>query len=223
MSSGWFVSGTDTGVGKTLVTAALIHLLTKRGERVIGMKPVASGCHSTEHGLRNDDAEMLMAAANVDAEYIDINPYAFEPPISPHLAAQEIGIKIELENVFKHFEILKQHSETIVVEGVGGWMAPLGRVITNEHLAKALGLPVVLVVELRLGCISHTLLTVRAIEAAGVALVGWVANAIDPDQTRIEETVTTLRERLAAPLLGQIPYFEHCDFRTVSRCLSLPW
>ncbi len=222
MSRGWFVAGTDTGVGKTLVAATLIHLLAKRGDRVVGMKPVASGCHSTEHGLRNNDAQMLMAAANVDAEYVDINPYAFQPPISPHLAAQEVGIKIELENVFKHFEILKQKSETIVVEGVGGWMAPLGHVITNEHLAKALGLPVVLVVGLRLGCISHALLTVRAIEAAGVALAGWIANTTDPGQERIEETVTTLSQRLSAPMLGQIPYTNQCDFRSVSRYISLP-
>ncbi|MEE8388692.1 MAG: dethiobiotin synthase [Acidiferrobacterales bacterium] len=222
MSRGWFVAGTDTGVGKTLVAATLIHLLAMRGDRVVGMKPVASGCHITEHGLRNNDAEMLMAAANVDVEYIDINPYAFEPPISPHLAAQEVGIKIELENVFKHFEILKQHSENIVVEGVGGWLAPLGHVITNEHLAKTLGLPVVLVVGLRLGCISHALLTVRAIEAAGVALVGWVANTIDPGQERIEETVITLNQRLPAPMLGQIPYTNQRDFRSVSRYISLP-
>lgn len=180
MSRGWFVTGTDTGVGKTLTSAALIHLLADRGESVVGMKPVASGCHTIEHGLRNADAEMLMAAANVNADYADINPYAFEPAISPHLAAQEVGAKIELENVFKHFKILQQQSNAIVVEGVGGWMAPLGHVITNEHLAKALGLPVVMVVGLRLGCISHALLTARAIEAAGMQLAGWVANTLDP-------------------------------------------
>lgn len=222
MSRGWFVTGTDTGVGKTLVTAALIHLLAKRGESVVGMKPVASGCRNSEHGLRSEDAEIIIAAANVNADYGDINPYAFEPAISPHLAAQEVGIKIELENVFNHFEILKQHSETILVEGVGGWMAPLGHVITNEHLAKTLGLPVILVVGLRLGCISHTLLTVRAIEAADVALVGWVANTIDPNQERIEEIVTTLSKRLAAPMLGQVSHLKQCDFRAVSRCISLP-
>lgn len=221
MNRGWFITGTDTGVGKTLVSAALIHLLVEKGTRVVGMKPVASGCRGTGHGLRSDDAEMLMVAANVDADYRDINPYAFEPAISPHLAAQEVGIKIELENVFNHFEILKQQSETIVIEGVGGWMAPLGHVITNEHLAKTLGVPVILVVGLRLGCINHALLTVRAIEAAGVALDGWVANTIDPDMERIEEIVTTLSKRLAAPMLGYIPYLERCDFRVVSNHISL--
>ena len=222
MSRGWFITGTDTGVGKTLVSAAFIHLLREKGARVVGMKPVASGCRNTENGLRNDDAEMLVAAANVDADYGDINPYAFEPAISPHLAAHDVGTKIELENVFNHFEILKQQSDAIVVEGVGGWMAPLGHVITNEHLAKTLGLPVMVVVGLRLGCINHALLTVRAIEAAGIVLGGWVANTIDPDIERIEETDINLCKRWAAPMLGQVPYTERCDFKAISRHISLP-
>lgn len=220
MNRGWFVTGTDTGVGKTLVSAALLNRLAKDGEQVVGMKPVASGCHNTGSGLRSDDAEMLIAAANVDVDYGDVNPYAFEPAISPHLAAQEAGIKIELENVFKHFELLKQQSESIVVEGVGGWMAPLGHVITNEHLAKTLDLPVILVVGLRLGCINHTLLTARAIEAAGMVLRGWVANTIDPDMERIEENVATLSQRLTAPLLGRIPHLDRCDFRGISTYIS---
>jgi dethiobiotin synthetase len=222
MSRGWFVTGTDTSVGKTLVSAALINNLAKDGERVVGMKPVASGCHKTGSGLRNDDAEMLIAASNVDADYCDINPYAFEPAIAPHLAAQEEGIKIELENVFKHFELLSQKSDSIVVEGVGGWMAPLGHVITNEHLAKTLGLPVVLVVGLRLGCISHALLTARAIEAAGLGFGGWVANTIDPGMERIEENIATLGQRLAAPMLGRVPHLDRCDFRSISSYISVP-
>jgi len=185
------------------------------------MKPVASGCQSTEHGLRNNDAKILIAAANVDADYVDINPYAFEPAISPHLAAQEVGTKIELENVFNHFEILKQQSDAIVVEGVAGWMAPLGHVITNEHLAKTLGLPVIMVVGLRLGCLSHALLTARAIEAAGMQLSGWVANTLDPTMERIEENVATLNSRLPAPLLGHIPYLQRVDFTAISAHISL--
>jgi len=222
MSHGWFVTGTDTGVGKTLVSAALINLLANKGERVAGMKPVASGCHNTEHGLRNDDAEMLINAANVDADYDDINPYCFEPAISPHLAAREAGVKIELENVFNHFEIIRQQADTTVVEGVGGWMAPLGHVITNEHMAKTLGLPVILVVGLRLGCINHALLTARAIEAAGMVLAGWVANTRDPDMERLEENINTLVARLSAPLLGQVPQLIEINYKAVSHHISLP-
>jgi len=222
MSHGWFVTGTDTGVGKTLVAAALIKKLVNKREQVVGMKPVASGCHTTGSGLRSSDAEILIAAANVNTDYRDVNPYAFEPAISPHLAAQEAGIKIELENVFKHFELLKQQSETVVVEGVAGWMAPLGHVITNEHLAKALELPVILVVGLRLGCINHALLTARAIEAAGVTLAGWVANTIDPDMERIEENVTTLRQRIPAPMLGLVPHLNQNNLRTLLNYIAVP-
>jgi len=222
MSRGWFVTGTDTAVGKTLVAAALIHQLAQTGERVVGMKPVASGCRTTPDGLRNDDAEMLMAAASVNVDYRDVNPYAFEPMISPHLAAREAGEKIELENVFKHFEILAQQSDAIVIEGVGGWMAPLGHIITNEHMARTLDLPVILVVGLRLGCLNHALLTARVVESAGMELVGWVANTIDADMARIDENINTLKERLAAPLLGHVPYLESSNFEAISSHISLP-
>lgn len=222
MTRGWFVTGTDTGVGKTLISAALIHILVGSGKRVVGMKPVASGCHSTAAGLRSGDAEMLMAAANVKVDYGDINPYTFAPAISPHLAAQEAGIKIELENMFKHFDILNQQSDSVVVEGVGGWRTPLGQVITVEHMAKSLGLPVILVVGLKLGCINHALLTVDAIEAAGLGLAGWVANTIDPTLERTEDIIATIQKRLTMPLLGSVPYLEHGDFRAVSRHISVP-
>ena len=222
MHRGVFVTGTDTGVGKTLISAALIHLLVNKCERVVGMKPVASGCRKTAAGLRSGDAEMLMAAANVSGDYSDINSYAFAPAISPHLAAQEVGVKIELENMFKHFDILSQQSDTVVVEGVGGWRAPLGEVITIEQMARTFGLPVILVVGLKLGCINHTLLTADAIEAAGLTLAGWVANTIDPAMERVEENVATIRRRLAVPMLGWVPYLERCDFRAVSRHLSIP-
>lgn len=222
MMRSWLVTGTDTGVGKTLISAAMIHLLAKAGHNVVGMKPVASDCRETAQGLRSADAETLMAASNVRADYADINPYAFAPAISPHLAADEVGIKIELETVLNHFEILTRSSDAIVVEAVGGWRAPLGRIITVEQLAKALNLPVILVVGLKLGCLSHALLTAEAIDAAGLSLAGWVANAIDPAMERVEENIETLRQRLTSPLLGHVPYLAQGDFSAVSGYLSLP-
>lgn len=222
MTRGYFVTGTDTGVGKTLVSAALLHLLAARQKKVIGMKPVASGCRKTSEGLRNDDAEMLMAASTVKADYKDVNPYAFEPAIAPHLAAKEASVKIELQIILDHFERLQQSADAVVVEGVGGWMVPLGRIITGEHLAKTLGLPVILVVGVRLGCLNHALVTARAIEAAGLRLSGWVANLVDPAMERVNDNLHTLEKRLAAPFLGTVPWQQTPDYRHAAIHLSLP-
>jgi dethiobiotin synthetase len=222
MTRAYFVTGTDTGVGKTLVSAALIHLLAARRKKVIGMKPVASGCRKTDQGLRNDDAEMLIAASTVKAQYKDVNPYAFEPAIAPHLAAEEAGIRIEMETVLDHFERLQQTADTVVVEGVGGWLVPLGHVITTEHMAKTLGLPVILVIGMRLGCLNHALLTARAIEAAGLRLSGWVANLIDPAMERVNDNLHTLEKRLSAPFLGTVPWQQTPDYRDAATQLLLP-
>ena len=222
MSSGYFVTGTDTGVGKTQVTAALIHLLRDRYEKVVGMKPVASGCANTGQGLCNADAEALIAASNVVADYQDINPYAFEPAIAPHIAAREAGVKIELERVLDHFERLQAQANCVVVEGVGGWLVPLGHVITTEHLAKSLDLPVVLVVGMRLGCLNHALLTSRAIESAGILLAGWIGNIIDPAMERVNDNLHTLEKRISAPHLGTIPRLENVSVEAVAQYLTLP-
>lgn len=204
--AGWFITGTDTGVGKTRVSAALIQALRSTGHSVIGMKPVASGCRVTPGGLCNEDAELLMQAASVNADYSLVNPYAFEPAIAPHIAAREAGVRIELTHISDAYTRLAGLADHVVVEGVGGWRVPLGRVITTEHLAKALGLPVVLVVGLRLGCLNHALLTAGAIEAAGLPLAGWVANEIEPDMDSIEENVAFLAQALTAPLLGHLSF-----------------
>lgn len=222
MTRGWLVTGTDTAVGKTLISAALIHLLVRGGERVVGMKPIASGGRNSGDGLRSDDAAMLVAAANVNADYKNINPYIFAPAIAPHIAADEVGVRIDLEKVLSHFEILVQASDAIVVEAVGGWRAPLGRGITVEQLAKTLDLPVIMVVGLKLGCISHALLTADAIMASGLTLAGWVANVVDPEMDRVEENVATLRQQLTSPLLGHVPYLNQCDFKAVSGYLTPP-
>ncbi len=215
-----FVAGTDTGVGKTIVSAGLIAAMRRRGMSAVGMKPVASGCAPTDSGLRNEDAELLRAAAGGIPEYGRVNPYAFAPAIAPHLAARDAGTRIELESIVDLFESLQREFGRVVVEGVGGWRVPLGRVLTTEHLAKALGLPVVLVVGLRLGCLNHALLTAEAVESAGLHLAGWVANGIDASMERVEDNIETLRQRLPAPLLGHISHHPAIDYLDVMKALD---
>ena len=204
---GWFITGTDTGVGKTWVAEALLRALAQAGRRASGMKPVASGCRRTPLGLRSDDAERLMAAASVAADYADVNPYAFEPAIAPHTAAARVGIEMRLDVVQRHFERLAACADWIVVEGAGGWYVPFDRARTLSDAARALALPVILVVGVRLGCINHALLTAMAIRAAKLELAGWAANTVDPAfaPPARAESIAALDERLGAPCLAVIP------------------
>ena len=199
----WFITGTDTGVGKTLVSAALLTALARTGRRVVGMKPVASGCEATPHGLRSADAEALRVAGNVAADYEDINPYAFAPPTAPHLAAAAAGVQIDIATIHAHYARLAARADAVVVEGVGGWLVPINRTQTMADVVRALELPVILVVGMRLGCLNHALLTQRAIMASGCRMVAWVANRVDDDVP--EGYVETLADRLGEPCLGIIP------------------
>lgn len=206
MSGGWFITGTDTGVGKTRVAQLLLDSLARAGQRAVGMKPVASGCRATEAGRRSADAEALLTASGVAADYADVNPYALASACAPHLAAQESGVEIRLEIILDHFYRLQQKAPWVVAEGVGGWMVPLGARLTLADVAHALHLPVILVVGLRLGCLNHALLTVAAIRGQAVPLAGWVANQIDPAMVRVKENIDTLKDRIDAPLLATFPY-----------------
>lgn len=201
---GYFVTGTDTGVGKTVVSAALMHALRRSGASVAGFKPVASGCAMTPDGLRNDDALMLQQAASVRLPYRVVNPYAFAPPVAPHLAAAMAGVAIDLSAI--RSGIATVAADRIVVEGVGGWLVPLTPHETVADLALLLELPVLLVVGLRLGCINHALLTLAAIRARGAAIAGWVANVIDPDMLLADENLESLRRLLDVPFLGALPW-----------------
>ena len=199
---GVFVTGTDTEVGKTVVSRLLVRAAIARGLRVAAMKPVASGAADTGGGLRNDDALALMAEMNVWAEYDEVNPYVFAEPVSPHIAAAAAGMVIEAEVVGRALSSLARRADVVMVEGVGGWRAPLGPRLTVAGLASHLGLPVVLVVGLRLGCLNHALLTAESIGRSGLPLAGWVGNVVDPGMSRLEENMQTLRVRLPAPCLG---------------------
>jgi dethiobiotin synthetase len=201
-----FVTGTDTGVGKTRVAAALCRALAARGTRVAAMKPVASGCALTPEGLRNEDALTLLAAMNVRARYSDVNPYAFAPAIAPHIAAREAGVDIDFSVLDRAYERLRMQSQALIVEGAGGWLAPLDSSRGFADLAVHWQMDVVLVVGMRLGCLNHALLTAEAVRRRGLQFTGWVANRLDARMSAFEQNVQTLRERLGAPLLGTVPF-----------------
>ncbi len=206
MGRGWFVAGTDTGVGKTRAACALLAAAVQAGRRAVGMKPVASGCRATPVGLRSDDALALIEAANVVADYADVNPYTFEPAVAPHLAARDLGVIIRLDVIRASFAQLATRADYIVVEGAGGWMTPISEEHTMAAVASVLELPVVLVVGMRLGCLNQALLSQAAIEKSGLVFAGWIANLIDPAMQRVDDNVATLEKSLNAPLLAVFPH-----------------
>ena len=211
MTSGYFITGTDTGVGKTVVACALLHAFAARGLTAAGMKPVASGATLADGALRSEDVEQLLAAASVAAPRPIVNPYCFEPPIAPHIAAARAGVTIDLDHIARCCAELAAQADVVMVEGIGGFSVPLGPVIDAAALAARLALPVLLVVGVRLGCLNHALLTAEAIAARRLTLAGWVANHIDPQMAAADENVRALEERLAAPLLARIGYTERIE------------
>jgi dethiobiotin synthetase len=214
----YFVTGTDTGVGKTLVSAALLRAFAARGASVAGFKPVAAGCDS--QGV-NEDVLALQAVSKPGLSAGQINPYGFAHPVAPHLAAQQAGVEISLATIVEGYRILAWQVDTVIVEGVGGFMVPLNATQTTADLARQLGLPVILVVGMRLGCLSHALLTRQAIADCGLKCAGWVVNVLQPDMPLLDENILALRERLAAPLLGVVPYQSAPDAGRVASQLNL--
>jgi len=204
-----FITGTDTGVGKTVVAAALIRALVREGLRVAAMKPVAAGAELTAHGLRNADALLLAGAANVTVEYERVNPYCFAPPIAPHIAAHEAGSVIDTALLRECFEELADRSDCVVVEGAGGWLAPISATQTMADVAAALALPVVLVVALKLGCLNHALLSARALASYNARLAGWIGNCVEPAFDRAADNIADLTLRLQAPAAAIVPYATH--------------
>jgi dethiobiotin synthetase len=215
-----FVTGTDTGIGKSVASAALLHAWRARGWRAVGMKPVASGCERTAQGWRNEDALALQAASDPVPAYPDINPYALEHPLAPELAAADAGVHIALGPILDAHARLHAQADVVVVEGVGGWMAPITPQLDQKTLARALDLQVVLVVGLRLGCINHARLTARAILADGLHLAGWIANEIDPAMARIDDNVEILHRVLPAPCLGRLPHATAVDAAAMAAALD---
>ena len=215
-----FVTGTDTGVGKTLVSVALLHRLAKRYPRVVGMKPVAAGVVRDGDGWASDDVLALRAASTCSVSPGLDNPILLREPVSPHIAAMREGIPIHIDHLVRCYKDLARLADAVVVEGAGGFHVPLSDNTTGADLAQALALPVVLVVGLRLGCLSHALLTAEAIQARGLGLAGWVANRIDPTLQAQADNITWLQHRLAVPLLADIAYQTAPDPRTIA--IQLP-
>ena len=233
----FFVTGTDTGVGKTRVSCALIHALRQAGHaRVVGMKPVAAGCDWVEAGgdgsgggdggghWLNEDVAALRAASSLRVPPVFDNPYALPDPLSPHLAAQRVGESIDLSHIEASFHALRQHADAVVVEGAGGFIVPLSTApewATSADLAQRLALPIVLVVGVRLGCLNHALLTQEAILSRRLRFAGWVANHIDPDMAAQDENIATLQARLQAPLLARLPWSPQADPAELARQVAL--
>ena len=226
-----FVVGTDTGVGKTLVSAALLHKCRARGWSALGMKPVAAGCYEGSPGiLYNEDVESLIAASNlpqgteIAALRGYLNPYFLRESLAPHIAAAHDGVRIDLQHITDCFVQLRDGTgaDALVVEGSGGLLVPLNESSDGGELAQIIGLPLVLVVGMRLGCLNHALLTQTAIAARGLKLAGWIANRIDPAMDCFEENLGTLRQRLNAPLLGVVPHMTTPDPAQAATYLELP-
>jgi dethiobiotin synthetase len=202
----FFITGTDTGVGKTHVSCALIRELVAMDLRVAGMKPLATGAHYQHGELRNEDAMQLMAAANVDVPYEWVNPYCFEPAIAPHIAAQQAGVNISLDVIHQAYRHLADRADVVVVEGVGGWLVPIGDTQTMADVATSLDLSVLLVVGLRLGCLNHALLSAQGIERDTQHFVAWVANMLAPSMPVLQENLETLKSRMPVPLIAVMPF-----------------
>ncbi len=218
----FFIAGTDTEIGKTFVTCALLHAARARGLKALGRKPIAAGAERQGDELINEDAARLRAAGSFDPGLALLNPYCLKSPIAPHIAAAEEGMAIEPAPILEAFAALKAQADIVLVEGVGGFRVPLGKDYDTADLARDLALPVILVVGMRLGCINHALLTAEAIAARGLTLAGWVANQVDPAMLRFDQNLAALTARIPAPLLGVSRFQADGDAARAAAGLQLP-
>lgn len=210
-----FVTGTDTDAGKTYISAALLRHFAAQSLRVVGMKPVASGAKELDGVLHNSDVTQLRQASNVQADVRWINPYCFAPAIAPHIAAQQAGVAIDLQQIKQAYEQLCGMADVVVVEGAGGWLVPLNGQQTIADLAQLLDIPIVLVVRIRLGCINHALLSVADIQRRGLTLLGWVANCMEDEMPVMQENIATLQQLIAAPCLAVVGHHGQVNFNGI--------
>ncbi len=221
MTTGLFITGTDTGVGKTIISLGLLRWLRDRGYQTAAMKPVATDASLIDGQWRNDDALLLQREATLQLPYELVNPVALPEPVAPNIAAKTHGITIDIESIVRTFRDVQTKADVVIVEGVGGWQVPLTDTETTADLALRIGLPVILVVGIRLGCINHALLTCDAIRASGLPLAGWCANIIDPDCLRNSAVIQTLNSRIDAPLIGTMPHMERATADAVAAHINL--
>ena len=222
MAKSYFITGTDTDAGKTVVTCGYLEAARQQGLETIALKPVSAGCQQTPDGLRNDDAVQLTELMTIKLPYDQMNPVAFQPPVAPHIAAKEEGRRITIDRLsgICRGALMRKH-DLSVIEGAGGWRVPLNDRESLSDLAVTMNTPVILVVGMKLGCLNHALLTVEAIQKDGAVLAGWVANQIDPDMNRFEENLSTLKARIPAPCLGVVPWVESPVPAEVAKHLDL--
>ncbi len=207
MKQAYFIAGTDTDIGKTYVTVSLLKYFNQQGLKTAALKPIASGCERTVDGLRNDDVKQLQTAMSMDFPYDHINPFAFEPPIAPHLAAEANGIKLTVKNVIQACHpVLSSDYDRLFIEGIGGWQVPLNDQEYVSDLVSAFGFPVILVVGIRLGCLNHSLLTWENIKTRQISIAGWIANGIDPNMRCQQENITTLEKHFQTPPMITLEY-----------------
>ncbi|UIP29076.1 dethiobiotin synthase [Photobacterium sp. TLY01] len=221
MSNTFFVTGTDTDAGKTVVTRTLIESSVRAGQRTAGFKPIASGSTLTAYGMRNADALFLQAASQPELQYEEVNPYTFEPPIAPHIAAKQAGISIDPVRLSEGLSKLKSKNDVVFVEGAGGWRVPLSDTMKLSDWVKQEEMAVILVVGVKLGCLNHAMLTAEAIQNDGLRLVGWVANLVDPNTHCYEDNLKYLETYLPAPKLGEIPYLPGIAKRDLTAYLNI--
>jgi dethiobiotin synthetase len=221
MIKAFFIAGTDTEVGKTVVSKAILQALNSRELSTIGYKPVAAGSKETEEGLRNSDALHLQQAASCDVPYAEVNPYALLQPTSPHIAAREEGVEIDYAVLSQKLTEHKQNADIVLVEGAGGWRVPVSDTDSLSTWVQQEKLPVILVVGIKLGCLSHALLTAEAIKNDGLELIGWVANRINPGTEHYRDIITTMEERIPAPKLGEIPYVPSVKRKDVGKYIDI--
>jgi len=219
MQQGYFITGTDTDAGKTWATLALMRYFRNQGKSVVGMKPVASGCVIQDGQLKNADALLMQQNASVELDYALVNPYAYDLPVSPHIAG--INNPVVLDEVVSRFNQLKELADIVLAEGAGGWYAPINDQQSVADLAHALALPVIIVVGIKLGCINHARLTYQAIQQSGTPCAGWIANCVDVDMLKRDENIETIAAALKVSLLGVLPYQEQADFDALAEQLKL--
>ncbi|PNS13658.1 dethiobiotin synthase [Mixta theicola] len=222
MCNCWFLTGTDTEVGKTVASSALLQAANRAGLRTAGYKPVASGSEMTPDGIRNGDALALQRNSSLSLSYDEVNPLVFMEPTSPHIVSADTGQPIEFARLSAGLQALREKADWVLVEGAGGWYTPLSEQQTYADWVRQEQLPVILVVGIKLGCINHALLSAEAILNAGLPLAGWIANDIQPPGRRHQEYMATLQQRLPAPLLGEIPFLEQIDRAALGEYLRLP-
>lgn len=222
MSKSYFITGTGTDVGKTLVASGLLAAASQQGLSTVGMKPVAAGCEATSEGLRNNDASQLLAQSSLNISYEQINPVALEPALAPHIAAAKVGRRLSADRLAGFYRgLMMQRPDFAVVEGAGGWRVPLNQRETFADLAKMIQLPVVLVVSMELGCINHALLTAEAIQRDGLTLAGWVANQVVSEMDCYQENLETLQHWIPCPMIAEIPFLLKAEAEQVVKFINL--